>query len=43
MQHVLTIHAVAAFPTWKAILDQAAGRRHDSGFIYLKEIENGTR
>ncbi len=33
MQHVLIIHEVDAYPTWKAIFDRAAGIRKRAGEI----------
>lgn len=33
MQHVLIIHEVDAYPTWKAVFDQAAEIRKNAGEI----------
>lgn len=33
MQHVLIIHEVEAYPTWKAVFDKAAGIRKRAGEI----------
>jgi len=42
MQHVLIIHEVEAYPTWKAIFDQAAEIRKHAGEIsyQLLHVDN---
>ena len=46
MKHVLTIHEVEDYNTWKKILVNAATIRKEAGvkapdFIYLEQLESG--
>ena len=42
MQHVLIIHEVANYHTWKAIFDQAAGLRKTAGEISYQLLHYDT-
>jgi len=42
MPHVLIIHEVEAYPVWKTIFDQAAGRRKRAGEISYQLLRYDT-